>query len=536
MREDGTAVDALIFQLDTLPAPERTGTPESMRTSEGVFLESGGRVAMQAEHFASRYDVSKLVGDPRSWRMVPGEGAGEVLFLNYEGSGYLQVLPDMSIHDSERQVLIRRACVLAAFGHCEEASEAYKRLAATDAERAELLQEIRDAFRDVWLSFHPKGKYEEAIEKQTFALKALNMFLEGADDTQDDKMACDVLAALYSSRGKSYWETGDFDKAIAGYTEIIRLDPENAEAYRSRAIAFRERKPPNFDRAIADLNEAIRLEPKTAHGYFERGWSYCWRSTQYDKAIADFTEAIRLDPKLTLAYNDRGVAYRNKGDFDKAFADFAEAIRLDPNFDWPLRHRAKTYQLIGELDKAIADYTEIIRLDPENANAYNTPAWLLATGPDARGRDPKRAVELAKKAVELDPSRATFHNTLGVAQYRAGQWEAAIASLKESLELQGDNHKGNSFDFFFLAMAHWQLGNQAEARQWYVKGVESMKESQPDNEEITRFRAEAAELFGVTETPPEEEEQLNKTMSEGLGAVGTGEAKPSPADLLDPAP
>jgi len=117
----------------------------------------------------------------------------------------------MSVHDSERQVLIRRACVLAALGHCEEASEAFKRLAATDGERTELFQEIKDAFRDVWLSYHSKGKDEGSIEKQTFALKALSMFLEGADDTRDEKIACEVLASLHIARGHSFWEMGEMD-------------------------------------------------------------------------------------------------------------------------------------------------------------------------------------------------------------------------------------------------------------------------------------------------------------------------------------
>jgi uncharacterized protein HemY len=59
----------------------------------------------------------------------------------------------------------------------------------------------------------------------------------------------------------------------------------------------------------------------------------------------------------------------------------------------------------------------------------------LATSPDSKFRDPKRAVELAKKAVKLAPKEGNYWNTLGVAQYRASDWKEAIAALEKSIEL-----------------------------------------------------------------------------------------------------
>ena len=81
------------------------------------------------------------------------------------------------------------------------------------------------------------------------------------------------------------------------------------------------------DKAIADYTEAIRLNPKDADAYYNRGLAY-WNKGKFDKAIAEYTEAIRLNPKLAEAYYSRGFAYRNNGDLAKAEADFAKAKEL----------------------------------------------------------------------------------------------------------------------------------------------------------------------------------------------------------------
>jgi hypothetical protein len=48
-------------------------------------------------------------------------------------------------------------------------------------------------------------------------------------------------------------------------------------------------------------------------------------------------------------------------------------------------------------------------------------------------------------------------------------------------------------------MAHWQLGNKAEARRWYDQAAQWMDENKPKYEGLRRFREEAAELMGIEE-------------------------------------
>ena len=54
-------------------------------------------------------------------------------------------------------------------------------------------------------------------------------------------------------RGISYAKKGDYDKAIADYTEAIRLDPKDAAAYYNRGTSYAHKG--DYDKAIADYTE-----------------------------------------------------------------------------------------------------------------------------------------------------------------------------------------------------------------------------------------------------------------------------------------
>jgi tetratricopeptide (TPR) repeat protein len=130
------------------------------------------------------------------------------------------------------------------------------------------------------------------------------------------------------------------------------------------------------------------------------------------------------------------------------------------------------------------------------AKTYNNLAWDLATRADLKLRDPVRAVQLARRVVALAPAAATYWNTLGVALYRAGDWRGAIESLTKSEAIEPDRQLG--FNAFFLAMAHWRLGERDEARQWYDRAVQWTEKKRPKDEELRRFRDEAAGLLGLS--------------------------------------
>jgi serine/threonine protein kinase/tetratricopeptide (TPR) repeat protein len=147
---------------------------------------------------------------------------------------------------------------------------------------------------------------------------------------------------------------------------------------------------------------------------------------------------------------------------------------------------------------------------PRTLESMNSLAWFLATGPDLKPRDPPRALELAKKVVQASPKEARFWDTYGVARYRTGDWKGAVETLEKAIGLRksDDPFREDASPGFFLAMACWQLGDKAKGRHWFDKSVQSMERELsekkgwwPQDVELNRLRAEAAELIGVEQKP-----------------------------------
>jgi serine/threonine protein kinase/Flp pilus assembly protein TadD len=150
---------------------------------------------------------------------------------------------------------------------------------------------------------------------------------------------------------------------------------------------------------------------------------------------------------------------------------------------------------------AAAVFRLALILDPKEPRFFNNIAWALVTVPDVPPYDPPQALQMIRKALELEPETWFFWNTLGVAAFRAGDWKTAAESLEKSMSLNKDNKGGVASDWFFLAMTRWRQGQRAEARKWFDQAVEWTKKNSAGDPELLRFQAEAAALLEIADKP-----------------------------------
>jgi tetratricopeptide (TPR) repeat protein len=250
---------------------------------------------------------------------------------------------------------------------------------------------------------------------------------------------------------------------------------------------------------------------------------YYSRVGRYQEALKLAEETLQLrKAKLGPDHPDTLASMGNLASCYDAVGRIPEAIKLreetlqlrkaklgpdHPNTLATMTNLAVSYYNAGRLPEALKLMEETLALQkaklgpdhPRTLVSMNNLAEFLAKAPDTKLRDPKRAVELATEIVKRSPKEGIFWNTLGVVQYSAGNWKAAITALEKSMDLRKG---GNSLDWFVLSMARWQLGDKKDAQKWYDKAVEWQEKNQPKDDELGRFRAEAAELLGVKDLSP----------------------------------
>ena len=100
-------------------------------------------------------------------------------------------------------------------------------------------------------------------------------------------------------------------------------------------------------------------------------------------------------------------------------------------------------------------------------------------------------MELARRAVGMEPKNGTYRGTQGSALYRANDFRAATEELNASIKLRPDH----GADLLFLAMAHKRLDQDAEARGWYDRAIEWIAKNAPKDDELHRFQDEARALL-----------------------------------------
>lgn len=219
------------------------------------------------------------------------------------------------------------------------------------------------------------------------------------------KEALPVPAEALASETKWLTELGDaavqetnYEQAINNYTEVIRLNPGNAEAFDCRGGVYFSKG--SADLAVADFSQAIKLDPKDVAAHAARAFIY-YAVHDFAKAAADFDEVAVANPTNGAVFVDRGLAYAGEGKQDKAIADFTEAIRLNASNTLAVRYRGDARRAKKDYAGARSDYKQLTQMKPGDPEGYCMLAEVLASAPDDSVRDGKEALKYARKACEL---------------------------------------------------------------------------------------------------------------------------------------
>lgn len=287
-------------------------------------------------------------------------------------------------------------------------------------------------------------------------------------------------AITYFNRGLAWFYMGEMDKAIDDYTKALEINKELIEAYISRGVTWN--KKGDYDFAVSDFAKALQFNPDNtlkAKIYFNRAYTW-FKKGDYERAIGDYTEGIRIieamkvDPREKAeAYYSRAAAWYEKGDFDNAISDYTKAIEINPKYAEAVFSRANTWHEKRDYASAAIDYERATELDPQNALVYNNYSWLLSTCPDSKFRDGQKALELAQKAVAINPDEVFFLSTLAAAYAELGNFKEAVQTVEKAILLLKKTNKENLMDILIPQLEYYKAGKpwreDVKREDWMLK-------------------------------------------------------------------
>ena len=216
-------------------------------------------------------------------------------------------------------------------------------------------------------------------------------------------------------------------------------------------------KTSNFDLAIRDYSAAINIKDKFVLGYAHR--AEAWNEYgNIDKAIDDYEEVVRLDPLFSKAYVNLGhLWFDKKGNLDKAIFSYTKALQIDPSEIRAYINRGDAFLQKGQTEEAISDYYSALEINPNVIGVCNNLAWILATSKSSKHRDGLKAVELALKAINIEPNEFTL-STLAAAYAEIRDFNSAIKCLEQATEMSNDKEQIDRF--------YEQLKSFQNSRPW----------------------------------------------------------------------
>jgi len=208
--------------------------------------------------------------------------------------------------------------------------------------------------------------------------------------------------------------------------------------------------------------------------------------------------------RLALAHGRLGRFYIEQDETEKAEDEFARAIELDGDARYPWYLPALVRAAVGDEKGYRAACRTVLDCfeKSDEREVLNQVAWTCAIGSDVID-DYRRVVKLTDRTLaDVDQPMHHLQNTRGAVLYRAGRFDDAVEQLEEAV---ADHWKGGTaWDWFFLAMAHHEIGNTSDAQEWLDKAIEWMDDDSDEDQpelgwdqqlELEMLRREAESLI-----------------------------------------
>lgn len=313
-----------------------------------------------------------------------------------------------------------------------------------------------------------------------------NLFEEAQSYCNQAIQLNDNLVPVYVTLGIILRESGRYEEAINEFQQALQRNNADPDATLELAIVYDEAE--RLVEAEETYNKAINLRPDYWAGYNNLGIFY-YRFGPLSKAEKMFSQVTELTPDNVRGYNNLGAVYSKMGRDDLATAKFKESIAIEPNWE-AYSNLGYIYFYQGHYAEAIPMFEEAINLGENNYTIWGNlaDAYRYTPGDSFKAREAyQRAIQLAKKELEINPKNALILGQLAFYYANLGDHKNALVEISKARKLAPNdvNVLRKCFQVFEIALRREQA---LQALQEFIERGGSIEEvnKDPDLSELRK--------------------------------------------------
>jgi tetratricopeptide (TPR) repeat protein len=286
--------------------------------------------------------------------------------------------------------------------------------------------------------------WREDLREQTGTLSTENGNFQTAQESlQKVNETGNLPAAELTALGDAAQSAEDFQAAVQHWQVALEAGGKPDELHSRLAVAYRQLG--DFDKAIQHQSQLVKLNPLDAESNYTLGLMLA--ASQPETALAYLTLATELDPALS----DRSSSIASK----------IRSARIRDDQSYLLVSSGQALASIGEWELAVNAFSKAADLNPEYADAWA----YLGEAVGQIGQDGSAQLE---RALTIDPNSISANTLMGLYWQRAERYDLALVYLYAAA--QADDHNpalqaeiGNTLGL---------LGNLSDAEKYYLRAVE----------------------------------------------------------------
>lgn len=355
---------------------------------------------------------------------------------------------------------------------------------------------------------------EGALQGKTAALRKKRLFDQTSQLLTRALQIHPHSMGLLSERAWTYYEQGDYAKAIDAFSDILTLSPNDSDKIVWKSSLLRASRM--FEEAEKLLTAANNTMPGNRALVTELGWLR-FDQQEYDEATTIFCSVLEQHPAYELALQGRVAAARMKGNFHEAGRLLADALKRLPRSAGLLSEDGWWNFEQGQYEAAEEAFRSLVKLQENDVFTRVNLAWSLFRQGTPDNLD--EAANECRKALSLDGDLSQAYGCLGVIAAKQGRLREAESNLLRSIRL--DALKGRRTD---LGALYIQMGRYAEAEKVLTEAVNL-------NPDDASAYVELGNLYLLTDRPKKAIRQLR--MAKGVDPNGADAPRALAIALLE---